>query len=1194
MEYAPQSGLPPKSPNNKKKIALLSLGTCVLLGIIGAEVLLENNAKNTTLHTQDFSLTPSISQSEQLQVELNQANQNINQLKRQLFVRNSAPISAFNRKLQADFAQKEKTIQELADAIKTHETQLNNEKAKVATLESSLTALTDLIEIQKNSKERFHDTLKLTVESKEDDLEKHKGTLALANEEIDNLKARIAHELAEKQTLVEALEIYATLHHETNQHLAALNDEIAIERTVQTLASQTIKDEHQESLSSLRLELDKLKNLLESTQVKLENETTIKESSNQTVLALMNKSCLLEAELTSLNERKNELENARAEELKELGEKGAALEDELAFATAVRTFESAQKDQNHSSEIEALANNYREICTTCNELEKGYVDLERKINEFKKQNHSQLSDTLLDKSDVEQKLLFAQLESQLAQERMTIELEDISYALISAEHQRDLTKRNLEDHLAIFNEERQESALKIAELDAELHAERLEKQQLLSQLAETHVVKETEAGFTAEISQELERAYAFQDSLKDQINTHQALMVEKQEAFDKAVNQHQLEIAALEEEKKNVQSTLEHEQKCAIESKELEEKLTLSIHNAEEALKAANLAFKILEQESAEKISALEEALYSKEKSFAENLQNVSQHKADIEQQTAELEQTKAQNQTYIAELEHALKNAEASLHQAASALELYEDEIHHKTASLNEHAERKEALVFELNQHKDSLLRSTEVEAHLKQELERVLTEANSLSIQITALENTLKQKEDSLAESQDMNNQTKEEQKRRIDHLENALEEARVALENETRLLKELHIQEISETNNTHQQEAFTLNQKIAYLEDQLKQNTDSHGSTQERLAHLQQALKETEESLTNNIRVLEEEHQRQISDLTVKNQEALAISDTLSHELKQKEIQEASLKYDLEKSQVEKDALNHELKQKESLKDAEQKTIEQHEAKLSELQIEKNQVHAQLQALHEEHQQKLSDLHLQKEDAESTLKQQLQQALAKTESLCDELKQKDEAHQSAAEAVQLYETHFADLQGALEEVRESLISTVLQLKEKHSKEVALFEEKIQEKEQIELELRNLETSKAHLAEKYNEAIGSIEQLQQEINAKEGTLQISADQVNHLKMEVEYVQNALISEKKESEDLLLQLERIKNQYEATQTSLEEKVSLEARLQSLTDALEDQADELNQLRAEKEALENNVKEAAAVNEAKKAAIEID
>ena len=1055
MENTPHSGLPPKSPNNKKKIALLSLGTCILLGIVGVEVFLENNERNKALHTPNFSLTPSITQSEQLQVELNQANQNINQLKRQLFVRNSAPISAFNRKLQDDFAKKEKAIQELADQIKDHETKLSNEKMRVATLESSLAALTDLIEIQKNSKERFHDTLKLTVESKEDAHEKHKETLALANEEIDSLKARIANELKEKQTLIEALETHAALHHETNQHLAALNDEIAIERTVQTLAAQTVNDEHQESLSSLRLELDKLKTMLESTQVKLENETTIKESTNQTVLALMNKSCLLEAELSSLQEKKRELENSREDELKDLGEKGAALEDELAFTMAARRFESSQKDQTHADEIETLAKNYKEICTTCNELENSYVALEHKINEFKAQNHSELSNTLSDKSDVEQKLLFAQLESQLAQERMTIELEDISYALISAEHQRDLTKRNLEDHLAIFNEEREESALKIAQLDAELHAERLEKQQLLSQLAETHVVKETEAEVSAEISQELARSLAYQDSLQDQLKMHQTLVVEKQEAWDKAVNQHKLEIAALEEEQKNVQNALEEEHKSAIESKELEEKLTLSINNAEEALKAANLALKILEQESFEKISALEEALNAKEKSFAENLQNISQHKAEIENQTASLEQTKEQNQAYIAELERALKNAEISLHQAASALELFDDELNVKTASLNEHIERKEILAFELTQHKDALSRSTEVEAHLKQELERVLSEANSLSIQITSLENALKQKEDNIAESQEIDNQSKEEQKRRIDQLESTLEEAKLALENEIRLLKEQHIQEISHASQTHQANESTLKQELEkalaeteILSRELNQITDAHSLKEDQVTHLQQTLEETKVSLSNNIRALEEEHQRHIDELTAKNQEALAISDTLSHELKQKEIQEASLKHDLEKSQVEKDALNRELLQRENLQDAGQKTIEQHEARLAELQLEKEQVQAELQTLHETHQQKLSELHLQKKDLESSLKQELDKALAKTDSLCDELKQKEEAHQTATEAVQLYETHFADLQGALEEVRESLISTVQQLKEKHSKEVALYEDQIQAK--------------------------------------------------------------------------------------------------------------------------------------------------
>lgn len=1128
MENAHQSRTPPKSPNGRNKIALLSLGTCVLLGIVGVEVFLETNDKATPFHLQNYALGSTNSQTEELQIELNHANQNLNQLKRQLFVRNSAPVSAFNRKLQEDFAEKERAINKLAETIQTHEVQLTHEKNKVATLESSLASLAELIEIQKSSKEHFHDALRKTVEAKEDDSLAFKESLAQANEKIDALKARIAFELAEKQSLVEALETNAKLHHETSKHLATLNDEIAIERTVQTLASQNIKDEHQESIRSQQLEVDKLKSVLESTQVKLENESSIKENINQTVLALVNKSCLLEAELTLLNEKKAELESTRTEELETLGARGAALEDELAFTIAARGFEASRTAENYAAEIAAFEKNYREICETCKDLENGYTALQRQGEEIRTKNASNLND----KSDVEQTLLFTQLESKLAQERLTIELEDISYALIAAEHQRDLMRRNLEDHLLVFNEERQENALKIAQLDRELHSERIEKQQLLSQLAEIHLVKETEAGFTADLSQEVE-------SLQAQIDAHQAVVNEKQQAWDAATNQLKSELAALETQHNEVQSHLQNEKTRALELQEKTDLLSRAISETEEALKAANMAFQKLEQESAEKIAALNENLSNKENLSAENLQNISHHQTQIEKQNA-----------YIAELESALKNAESELHQAASALDLYDGEISTKTASLNEHVERKEALESELNQHKEALSRSTEIQQNLKDELERALVQANALSIQITTLENALRLKEQAIAESQDLDSQTKEEQEARIVRLEHALEEAKLALDNEVRQLKEQHIQEISLAESRHsqaqegesqlKQEAEALSVKITQLEEALKQKENVQETVKEqqaRITHLQQTLEETQNSLSDNIRLIEEEHDKKVTLLQAQHLEVLAISDALSQELKQKEALESSLKHDLEKSRTESEALNHELRQKENDKNAIQETIEQHEARIALLQ---------------------------------------------------------EQHQAAVEAVKLYESHFGELEQALDEVRESLTTTVQQLKENHSHEVALIENTAlsekQQKEQIESELRNLATSKEHLAEKYNEAIQSIELLQQELNAKEGTLQVNSEQVNHLKMEIDHVQNALISEKKQSEDLILQLETIRNQYQNAQSSLEEKAAIEEKLQNLVDALEDQADELNQLKSVKDALENELRDA---NDQKEEPLEI-
>lgn len=211
-----QNKTPPKPSDRKKKAVALSLATCVLMGIIGYEVIREKELKpiRSTAPVQDFVIPTLESQNEELQIELNRSLQKLNEMKRLLFVRNHAPENTAVRELKVAIQEKEKSLDDLRSQMSRYEQDITQERLKAATLETSLTALADLVEIQRANKSKYESELNQSIADALQESAQHSKTvtksledvLSERNKEIEGLRKQIAEEKRQINALAQALD----------------------------------------------------------------------------------------------------------------------------------------------------------------------------------------------------------------------------------------------------------------------------------------------------------------------------------------------------------------------------------------------------------------------------------------------------------------------------------------------------------------------------------------------------------------------------------------------------------------------------------------------------------------------------------------------------------------------------------------------------------------------------------------------------------------------------------------------------------------------------------------------------------------------------------------------------------------------------------------------------------------------------
>lgn len=145
-----QSQFSSKKWGRKKTAAGLSLIACVILGIIGTEVIRhsEKKEKETTLAFKVESLDK-----EQEQSELIAALAQLEENKRLLFIQDHRLEASKVTAIQNKLANEEKINLNLSSYMETMKSQMENYVERIKTLETSLTALLEMVEIQRETKE---------------------------------------------------------------------------------------------------------------------------------------------------------------------------------------------------------------------------------------------------------------------------------------------------------------------------------------------------------------------------------------------------------------------------------------------------------------------------------------------------------------------------------------------------------------------------------------------------------------------------------------------------------------------------------------------------------------------------------------------------------------------------------------------------------------------------------------------------------------------------------------------------------------------------------------------------------------------------------------------------------------------------------------------------------------------------------
>lgn len=975
---------------------LLSTAALAMLGVIGYEALAEKSGQKTKPF-YDLSVASFDNNNEQIRAELNHTQYNLNEMKRLLFVRNSAPESVAVKNLKKEVSEKEALVLQLNQSIKNHEKQIADEKSKSITLETSLAGLAELIDIQKTTKEKFNEALAELNETQKA-VQEHKEALTLAQAKIDALKEIISTEQNEKQSLVSALELGAVSSVKIIHHGAELADEIAIENTLRRIQKANFAEDQKATLIPLQSAIENLEIELELAKARLDNEKHLKNESHGTLSALINKTSLLETEIAALHQQLYTNSELGTNQLQEVGEKGASLQDELVFEKTARALEKDRLNEAHAE----LQKHYQAVTDACTEWERNYAALEARTHHADHVNRTQFENLTTDITDSEQLLLFERLESKLAQERLKLELEDLSYALITSVHQYELEKKNFEDHHVIYTEEKKENDAKIARLAEELHFEHSEKQQRMMQIADLHETSasrsEEEKSYIASLELSLKNA---EDAL-----TKTALALEELEqetaghtaSLERIYNQDkenlQIQVTALEEtikqkEDQHYQGNLEikqlnEEQIVSLET--FQGQLKEDLHNA--LTEAANLQEQIAHMEinfkgkdqsenelleikrgQEEQIAVLEKALKEIEHNYALQHEQLKQ-----ELGTALNDSNILQMQITHLEETYKYKNS------AEAQLQL---EFEEKAAALNEVKEQQDLYIATLErtlkdleqdhlQNKESLSVSANTEVLLKGNIEQSLLEAKGYQAKIVDLEIALQTKErdlnGNLEERKELEQEAaeikriKEERENHIVELQNALldHKAQIAELEETVNRRETEQKENVETLQRNAKELEDeINEKEALHDELLSAHSQTTEELKSQIAALEESIREKDNAQKNELENHERNTQQLQDDLRKKQEDEKSLTSQiamLEDTVKEKDVIHQAdvehLKTLLDEKQMQIEATKAEIEQVRQHSEAslaEKSTeLQQLSTKLKENEIEKLNIKEQLEEL------------------------------------------------------------------------------------------------------------------------------------------------------------------------------------------------------------------------------------------------------
>lgn len=916
MDNSSLNRIQPKNPDRKKKVAALSLATCVLMGIVGYEVLREKEKIQPIIH--ELIIPPLSSQNDQLQIELNRSTNKLNELKRLLFVRNHAPESAVVRDLKTSLYEKEQHLDQLKQTIARFEEEISQERLRSATMETSMIALADAIEIQKASKERLQDTLTQTVaDARQEALEQtHLLSLQLEqllvdrNEEVETLKAQIDQEKLQMHDLMVALDnermrilndfqdtqqAYAEVEESWKKNVFELKEQLAeaqasiLEKDLQVIISDSQVVELAASLETLQNRLaDKergladLQNALESSylqQAQLADEVTIQRAfsriistnldakTQMSLFDLKNHIELLQAELqvarATLEQEKRAKESLNSN-FADLVSKTALMESELVLshqALLSSSFgESIVKETlaAHGADLEDEIALHKAI----SKIEKVIIhkDADNKRAQLKNEWESQL----------------AALQNELDNSRLQVEMQQdrervLNNTLASLEKNISELQNEISQNEANTQHLMELSAEELVDLQEKILFERL-----------THQIKvETISSELEELARALQVTEKQRNLLKEELEQRLAALSEKSDGDVNQIAHLTDELQKEKQEKINLLSQV-------ASLMEVQENEKLNSGNLRDELENSHL----VQAQLTEELENQAKQLKAVKAEWEEYAQSYTADKLQLEQQINILKEISETEKSRSEEAKKHLEIVKGAHDQAANRTLTLE-------AVIAEKDQERELVVADLQKDCASLQAelSQEKQQHraIEQELQKALANFDAALHMVNELKGSLKEKELALLDketNQTLSISTQAELSVEIESLQAKLreEDARaLSLKNE--------LENISIKKEEAEQLAASLEKKLAATQAELEiKLANTQAELEEKLVLAEKSQHEEKEKLLAEVQHLESRYKEELAVANLRTQtieqDISSIRDAKESEEKRAQQLEVSL--------------------------------------------------------------------------------------------------------------------------------------------------------------------------------------------------------------------------------------------------------------------------------------------------------------
>ena len=719
-------------PSNQNKTIVLSLATCALLGIIGFEAFMEkSDRKLTPPPVQNFYPYPLELQNEQLKIELNHSRAELNELKRQLFVRSKAPDYSLIRNLKNEITLNHETIENLRQQLEIQEKEsilTRNELYEQFAKERAF----DKLDASKLEASLF--SINEAKETLQTDLEKLQVKLEVEKEKSEQQNLAIASEFEDWIAFEKPIQVINKEHFKQNYML----DLSALEHNVTALTA---------SLTELQKEYKDLQNVIDNVEKikfeksNVEDALVFEQLTNKLAFEKLQVElndfayALLSLEQQNLNLKQNLEEYlATHEHLKNLLEsqnvtyqdKVGKLESEITFLK--HHLETYKKDLLNANEvISTLETLPAQISSLEFLLHEKEADFEHLNVAFKKIESENLR---LKEKEKHLSAEFARLESmhlenseQLAKEKDQFEKE-LAQLLSVKSHDEEYV-HSLEKSLLNAEESLQKAVSALTALEERIaYASMLEyeNQRLETAINELHQESEHLTTRIADLETSLSQNDKNQNEINELLKTklaQEAHMQHLEDSLETAENSLNLVSAALFELQEKMASQfgsleLKYKNELAIS-----EEWIVHVSELENENQRLETALNASCQESAH----LNATIAHLETSFEQNDKK--------QNEINELLQTKIVQEADLHQLKESLKTAENSLELAASAFVELQEKMESQLASLEENYKNEFAKDLHglQNKYQEALISISELQTQLELKEKQTLEFAYQLT---------------------------------------------------------------------------------------------------------------------------------------------------------------------------------------------------------------------------------------------------------------------------------------------------------------------------------------------------------------------------------------------------------------------------------------------------------------------------------